>query len=133
MASYERDYELWGIALPDELFGMFDTGSVLRGVRRYGIAILLIIALGIVVWAVRYDRAERERTERYAPVSKAQAEVSFLEDHHGTEEEVCAARQALVKAENEARVGDGNDLDHLSARLCAENLELAARLKTAAD
>lgn len=130
MASYERDYELWGIALPDELFGMFDTGDVLRSIRRYGIAIVLVFALLVVAWAVRYEQAERERSDRYAPVLKAQAEVTYLEDHHGTEEEVCAAKQAVVTAENEARIGDGNDLDHLSARTCVLNLQLKQRLET---
>lgn len=130
MASYDRDYEFCGIALPDELFGMFDTGDVLRGVRRYGIAIVLLLTILGVLWVVRYERAEREQSERYAPVWKAQAEVSYLQDHHGSEEEVCAAEQALVAAENEARVGDGNDLDHLSARTCALNLSLRQRLQT---
>jgi hypothetical protein len=109
---------------------MFDTGDVLRVVRRYGIAIALVLALIAVAWAVRWERAERELSERYVPVLKAQAEVNYLEGHHGTEEEVCAARQTLVTAENEARVGDGNDLDHLSARTCALNLELKRRLET---
>lgn len=130
VSSYERDYEFCGIALPDELFGIFDTSDVLRGVRRYGIALVLLLTILGALWVVRYEQAEREQSERYAPVWKAQGEVTYLRDHHGTEEEVCAAEQALVAAENEARVGDGNDLDHLSARSCALNLSFRQRLQT---
>jgi hypothetical protein len=130
MATYDRNYEICGIALPDELFGMFDTGDVLNILRRYGLAIALFVAVVGVVWVVRYEWAERERSERYAPVAKAKAEVLYLQDHHGTDEEICSAQQKLVEAENEALVGDGNDLDHLIARTCATNLQLKARLDT---
>ena len=130
MATYDRDYELWGIALPDELLGMFDTRDVLRVVRRYGIVIVLLLALAGVAWVIQYERAEREQSERYAPIQIAQAEVTYLQEHHGTEEDICAAQRKLAQAENEARLGDGNDVDHLLARSCALNLELKRRLDT---
>ena len=129
MATYERNYELCGIPLPDELFGMFDTGDVLRVLRRYGLVVILLLALIGVVWAIQYERGERARSERYAPVLKAKAQVQYLQDHHGTEQEVCSAQQKVVEAENEALIGDGNDLDHVIARQCVLNLQLERRLE----
>ena len=127
-SSYEHGHTFLGIDLPDELFGIFETGSFIRAARRLAVVVAVLLGAAGAVWFVHHERAARAAEARLAPVQKAQAEVTFLEVHHGTKEEICDAQQQLVQAENVAMIGDGNDADHLAARTCALNLELERRL-----
>jgi hypothetical protein len=123
--SYDHGHTFFGVDLPDELIGMLETGSFIRAVRWATTALSIIIIAAGVVWFANYEMASKATEVRLGPVEKARAEVAFLEEHHGTDEEICRARIKLVQAENVAMIGDGNDLDHLNARMCTLNLELA--------
>lgn len=92
--SYERDYQVCGITLPDEAFGMFDTGDVLR-YARIGVVLVALMIAAAAAWYFYPTPAKASDTAR----SQASAEVDFLSAHNASSAELCKAYSKLADAD----------------------------------